>query len=192
MPHIIGRARRASETYPEPPRRGGGGGPFVRMGFGNSIEEATYNESDFVPVMRANDENLTVPLTGFTPGNIILIAYSMAGHDAISSGPLGLGFFVKATVDLDGGGQKAIVPSNIGFRAVPSDASDTKVEDYGFGWNTFYKPPALSVTQTPVIGLLISSVGRDPVQIVAGGALIWVAEIDPAFVTQNPDTSLEP
>jgi hypothetical protein len=69
------------------------------MGFGNSIEEATYSESDFVPVMRANDENLTVPLTGFTPGNIILIAYSMAGHDAISSGPLGLGFFVKAAVD---------------------------------------------------------------------------------------------
>jgi hypothetical protein len=59
-------------------------------------------------------------------------------------------------------------------------------------WNTFYKPPALSVTQTPVIGLLISSVGQDPVRIVAGGALIWVAEIDPAFVTQNPDTSLGP
>lgn len=190
MSHIIGKGRRASETYPGAPRpaSAGAGSPIVRMGFGNSITDITYSDNDFLTVLRDPDTYLTVPLTGFTPGNIILIGYSVLAADGIGSGPGGIGMFVRATVNL-GSGRQPIVPHTIGFQPLPP----TAFLFFGLGWKTFYKPPADTVLADPIIGLEIDPhQGVDPVSVTAGAALLWAAEVDEAFVTQDPETTLEP
>ncbi len=192
MGHIIGKGRRASETYPEA-ARAGASGAVVRLGFANSIERVTYSATgEFIRVDRAAGVPLTVPLTGFKPGNIILIEYSFGGRDAISSGPVGFAYDVRATVDVNGGGQKRIVSGLIGEEIFFGDPFQGRLNESSTGWTTFYKPPALDVTSTPIIGLVVSVTGGDGMDSLAGSALLCVTEVDSAFVTQDPDTTLEP
>lgn len=161
---------------------------LVRSGFANSTQRKTYNSALFTPVLDTGVTELTVPLTGFTLGNVILIAYSISPNDAISSGPSGISYDVKATIDITGGGQKRIVSGDIGIQMTTT--LPAVLLNNSTGWITFYKPAALG--QDPVIGLDIRSLGIDAIEVDIGSALIWAAEIDAAYVTQFPSTTLEP
>lgn len=165
----------------------GGGGAVVRMGFDNSTEAVVYvgGSSVFV-VLQKNlaGDPLQVPLTGYKPGNVVVVVFSVVGEDAVSSGPTSVAMTIRPTVDLGAGARvldsPSITVSQPGGVLPP------------LTWQTFVVPVPAEVLADPVVGLQINSFGGDNVRIREFAALLTAYEVDAASVTQLPTTILDP
>lgn len=181
MGHIIGRGHTARETYPEA-RLALGGGAILRMGFDNSVEDLTYVSATPTPMLRAAGTPLAIPLTGFTPGNLILIQFSVTAQDSVGSGPVSSSMLLLPTVDLGAGPRTLHVQSPEGVFVVPMTLT----------FIAFVRPVPGEVAADPVIALLGVFAGIDPTRIKDYGALLIAAEIAASTITQMPTTFLDP
>ena len=182
-----GTGRKGRETYPEPPRTSssGGGGAIVRLGFDNSTDGFRYDVGGgFTPVFRVGSTPLSVPLTGFKPGNLILIQFSASAVDGISSGPAGAAANFVPTIDLGAGPRRLHLPETGTLTTAGLMPAIT--------WIAGVIPVTDEVSADPIVGLLINSRGPDVAAIVAYGVSLIAYEMDPAFVTQVPTYFLDP
>lgn len=181
MGFIIGRGLRARETYPDP--RASGAGALVRAGFDNSVEDITYPISGTpTPILRNANTPLGIPLTGFRPGNLILIQFSVTGEDAIGSGPINAAMQLTPSVDLGAG------PRLLNVQA--PQASFVAATTITFV--AFVRPVPAEVLTDPVIGLVGAFVAPDTTRIRDFGALLMAEEIAEGSITQMPTTLLLP
>jgi len=181
MTYIIGRGRTARETYPEP--RTSGGGALVRAGFDNSTEDITYSISATpTPVLRDANTSLAIPLTGFAPGNLILIQFSVTGEDAVGSGPINATMILTPSVDLGAGPRLLNVQAPQAFPVLATTLT----------FVAFVRPVPAEVLADPVVGLFGAFSGPDATRIRAYGALLMAEEIAEASITQMPTTFLLP
>jgi len=188
MSFLIGRGRYVRAAYPLPPAIASGGGFFKRIGFDNSVSNVTYNNDvgQFVPIARSSEgDPMLVALPGFTPGNLILMSFSVVGQDQFGSGPVDTNMTLKPYVNIGAGDQAVDTPSLRSLTAVVLQP---------ITWISFVVPVAAEVTADPVVKVFIEIGGTDPCRINAFGALLMAAEVDASspLVTQLPSTVLLP
>jgi hypothetical protein len=180
MAHIIGRGRQARETYPEP--KASGAGALVRAGFDNSTEDVIYPLNTTTPILRDANTALQIPLTGFRPGNLILIQFSVTGEDAVGSGPISATMLLTPSVDLGAGARFLDLQSPQAFFTVPTTIT----------FVAFVRPVPVEVLADPVIGLSGSFFAPDATRIKSRGALLVAEEIAESSITQMPTILLLP
>jgi hypothetical protein len=179
MSYIIGKGRQARETYPEA-RTLASGGTLVRAGFDNSVDTFVYPFAPATPILRLGTDPLQVVLTGFKPGNVILVAFSIILEDAEGE-PGGYQVDLIPAVDVGAGIQQITVNSirpNLNTNDIPTT------------WIGAVLPPG--VTADPIIQVWIRSGGSDQVQILPFGAWLTAIEFDVSGVTTLPSAVLAP
>lgn len=182
MGHIIGRGHTARETYPEA-RLALGGGAILRMGFDNTVPTAApvfYIPAPTTPILRDGIAPLEVALTGFTPGNVILVAFSIILEDGAGE-PFGYGANLIPVVDV-GAGPLQITVNNI--------LSTFNQQDFPTTWLGAVIPTG--VTADPRVQVWIKSLGVDQILIQPFGAWLVACEVGIAGVTTLPSAVLAP
>lgn len=176
-----------------------GGGTIIRIGFDNSIDRGNYANDGGVsdqPILRDNAQAipLQVPLTGYKPGNVILIQWTVVLVDPIASGPAGINMNLVPTLTIDG-----VTPRKVHLGIVALFAGFQTFAGYSGGpmgppntGSVAIVPVPAEVTATPVVKLIGNFFGADSPSIPAYQALLWAAEIDAGSVTQLPTMYLDP
>lgn len=180
MTYIIGRGRTARETYPEAVRAAGG--TILKIGFDNSVPTeagpALYPPGPATPILRDGVAPLQVTLTGFTPGNVVLVAMSIILEDGAGE-PFGYGANLIPVVDV-GAGPLQIVVNNV--------LSTFSEQDFPMTWMGAVLPTG--VTADPLVQVWIRSLGVDQVLIQPFGAWLVACEVDVRSVTTLPSAVL--
>lgn len=159
---------------------------LVRIGFDNSTEPVFYNVGESGPLLRTvGGEPLSVTLTGFRPGNLILTGLSLSGVDAIASGPLGTEIRINPRVDL-GAGPRLIFQNGSPFTG--------GIQLPALTWIAPVVPVPAEVQAAPIVSWLSFCSGNDGAALWGYGVLGWAAELDTStgLITQLPTTVLAP
>lgn len=161
---------------------GSGAGSVKNFAFDNTTAFASYNAGEApTPVLRAQGgDPLAATLTGFTEGNVVLIAYSVTAFSAAGEGSVNVDMTLQPTLDIGSGVQSINTPV---MRSVTTPFYVAPMT-----WVTFIRPTG--ITAPPKAGLLISGNATDAVRINAYGALVAAIEVDASFVSQLPSTVL--
>jgi hypothetical protein len=158
------------------------------MGFDNSIANVSYPNGYDGPILRApSGDPLSVTLTGFTPGNLILAQLAISGTDGIASGPTGSAILVSPRVNL-GAGNRTMHQSGSALGIAGIGLSGMQA----LAWTSFVVPVAVEVTAAPVISFNVFLTFNDPMDLFGYAVLMYAAEIDIATVVQLPSTFLDP
>jgi hypothetical protein len=153
------------------------------MGIANSTEDVVYfSGGPLQPVQKTGSERLTVTLTGFKPGNAILVFYTLAPQDS-GTGASGINFVIHPVIDLGGGGGfQMLSQTDIVIATGPNPSFATQV--------TAVVPVTGDVATDPVVGLDIQSSGPDPIDVPAQNVMLVACELDASALTSLPTTTL--
>lgn len=188
---IAGIRGKSPEAYPRAVAAAAAAGLFVRIGFDNSTAGVSYNIASEPVVKEPEGATLSVPLTGFTPGNLILGGIIISAQNNVASAPTGAIAQLTPQVDV-GAGPRIVTP--VGQPRLVAGFNVSEQEAPAFAHMFAVKPVAVEVTAAPVITYLIDSTGPDTIFLYEG-VFLWAAELNATtgdLITQLPTTILTP